>query len=50
MNDEWSEEDARGARGLRSKDNHIATIPPKGGRLLVFLSEQFPEVFQPTPS
>ncbi|MEF1189887.1 2OG-Fe(II) oxygenase, partial [Vibrio parahaemolyticus] len=29
-------------------DKEIATIPPRGGRLLVFLSEQFPHEVLPT--
>ncbi|MEO9495135.1 MAG: 2OG-Fe(II) oxygenase [Vibrio splendidus] len=48
MNDEWSEEDAGELVVYDLKDNHIATIPPKGGRLLVFLSEQFPHEVLPT--
>ncbi|MEZ9078637.1 2OG-Fe(II) oxygenase, partial [Vibrio cyclitrophicus] len=48
MNDEWTEEDAGELVVYDLKDNHIATIPPKGGRLLVFLSEQFPHEVLPT--
>ncbi|NOJ03609.1 SM-20 protein [Vibrio splendidus] len=48
MNDEWSEENAGELVVYDLKDNHIATIPPKGGRLLVFLSEQFPHEVLPT--
>ncbi|MEZ8018954.1 2OG-Fe(II) oxygenase [Vibrio splendidus] len=48
MNDEWAEEDAGELVVYDLKDNHIATIPPKGGRLLVFLSEQFPHEVLPT--
>lgn len=42
MNDEWSEEDAGELVIYDLQDNHIATIPPKSGRLFVFLSRQFP--------
>ncbi|NAZ53976.1 SM-20 protein [Vibrio toranzoniae] len=42
MNDEWTEEDAGELIIYDLDNNHIATIPPKSGRLLVFLSEQFP--------
>ncbi|MEZ9071866.1 2OG-Fe(II) oxygenase [Vibrio splendidus] len=48
MNDEWSEEDAGELVVYDLKDNHIATIPPKSGRLFVFLSEQFPHEVLPT--
>ncbi|MEZ8374850.1 2OG-Fe(II) oxygenase [Vibrio cyclitrophicus] len=48
MNDEWTEEDAGELVVYDLKDNRIATIPPKGGRLLVFLSEQFPHEVLPT--
>ena len=47
-NDEWSEEDAGELVVYDLKDNHIATIPPKSGRLFVFLSEQFPHEVLPT--
>ncbi|MFA0144241.1 SM-20 protein [Vibrio kanaloae] len=42
MNDEWTEEDAGELIIYDLENNHITTIPPKSGRLLVFLSEQFP--------
>jgi len=48
MNDEWSEEDAGELVVYDLQDNHIATIPPKSGRLFVFLSEQFPHEVLPT--
>ncbi len=48
MNDEWTEEDAGELVVYDLKDNHIATIPPKSGRLFVFLSEQFPHEVLPT--
>ncbi|WP_274057199.1 2OG-Fe(II) oxygenase [Vibrio parahaemolyticus] len=47
MNESWSEEDAGELVVYDLNDKEIATIPPRGGRLLVFLSEQFPhEVLQ----
>ncbi|ANP78718.1 MULTISPECIES: 2OG-Fe(II) oxygenase [unclassified Vibrio] len=48
MNDEWTEEDAGELVVYDLKDNHITTIPPKSGRLFVFLSEQFPHEVLPT--
>ncbi|WP_061031309.1 2OG-Fe(II) oxygenase [Vibrio splendidus] len=48
MNDEWTEEDAGELVVYDLQDNHIATIPPKSGRLFVFLSEQFPHEVLPT--
>ncbi|MFA0311477.1 SM-20 protein [Vibrio splendidus] len=48
MNDEWTEDDAGELVVYDLKDNHIATIPPKSGRLFVFLSEQFPHEVLPT--
>ncbi|MCG9693616.1 2OG-Fe(II) oxygenase [Vibrio sp. Isolate22] len=48
MNDEWSEDDAGELVVYDLQDNHIATIPPKSGRLFVFLSEQFPHEVLPT--
>ncbi|HBH7875815.1 TPA: 2OG-Fe(II) oxygenase [Vibrio parahaemolyticus] len=42
MNESWSEEDAGELVVYDLNDKEIATIPPRGGRLLVFLSEQFP--------
>ncbi|MGF1753428.1 2OG-Fe(II) oxygenase [Vibrio makurazakiensis] len=48
MNDEWSTEDAGELVVYDLKDTKIATIPPKSGRLFVFLSEQFPHEVLPT--
>ncbi|APU73770.1 2OG-Fe(II) oxygenase [Vibrio parahaemolyticus] len=48
MNDSWSEEDAGELVVYDLNDKEIATIPPRGGRLLVFLSEQFPHEVLPT--
>ncbi|HCG6868669.1 2OG-Fe(II) oxygenase [Vibrio parahaemolyticus] len=48
MNDSWSEEDAGELVVYNLNDKEIATIPPRGGRLLVFLSEQFPHEVLPT--
>ncbi|MFA0196104.1 2OG-Fe(II) oxygenase [Vibrio artabrorum] len=48
MNDEWTKDDAGELVVYDLKDNHIATIPPKSGRLFVFLSEQFPHEVLPT--
>ncbi|MBE8578588.1 2OG-Fe(II) oxygenase [Vibrio sp. OPT18] len=48
MNDEWTEDDAGELVVYDLKDNHIATIPPKSGRLFVFFSEQFPHEVLPT--
>ncbi|HHI5024836.1 TPA: 2OG-Fe(II) oxygenase [Vibrio parahaemolyticus] len=48
MNKSWSEEDAGELVVYDLNDKEIATIPPRGGRLLVFLSEQFPHEVLPT--
>ncbi|MBE3694833.1 SM-20 protein [Vibrio parahaemolyticus] len=48
MNESWSEEDAGELVVYELNDKEIATIPPRGGRLLVFLSEQFPHEVLPT--
>ncbi|NOH23868.1 2OG-Fe(II) oxygenase [Vibrio europaeus] len=48
MNEEWSEQDAGELVVYDLGDNHVATIPPKSGRLFVFLSEQFPHEVLPT--
>ncbi|AWG84026.1 2OG-Fe(II) oxygenase [Vibrio parahaemolyticus] len=48
MNESWSEEDAGELVVYGLNDKEIATIPPRGGRLLVFLSEQFPHEVLPT--
>ncbi|EGR2287777.1 SM-20 protein [Vibrio parahaemolyticus] len=48
MNESWSEEDAGELVVYDLNDKEIATIPPHGGRLLVFLSEQFPHEVLPT--
>ncbi|TOM85321.1 2OG-Fe(II) oxygenase [Vibrio parahaemolyticus] len=48
MNESWSEEDAGELVVYDLNDKKIATIPPRGGRLLVFLSEQFPHEVLPT--
>ncbi|KIP73267.1 SM-20 protein [Vibrio harveyi] len=48
MNESWSEEDAGELVVYDLNDNVIATIPPRSGRLFVFLSEQFPHEVLPT--
>ncbi|EGQ8161615.1 SM-20 protein [Vibrio parahaemolyticus] len=48
MNESWSEEDAGELVVYDLNDKEIAIIPPRGGRLLVFLSEQFPHEVLPT--
>lgn len=48
MNESWSEEDAGELVVYDLNDKEIATIQPRGGRLLVFLSEQFPHEVLPT--
>ncbi|MDA0126548.1 2OG-Fe(II) oxygenase [Vibrio sp. MarTm2] len=48
MNDEWSEEDAGELVVYDLDDNPLMTLPPKSGRLFVFLSEQFPHEVLPT--
>ncbi|MEF1309128.1 2OG-Fe(II) oxygenase [Vibrio mytili] len=42
LNEAWNEEDAGELVVYDLADKLIAKVPPKGGRLLVFLSEQFP--------
>ncbi|WP_043886903.1 2OG-Fe(II) oxygenase [Vibrio sp. 16] len=48
MNDEWSKEDAGELVVYDLDDNPLMTLPPKSGRLFVFLSEQFPHEVLPT--
>ncbi|MCG9609477.1 2OG-Fe(II) oxygenase [Vibrio harveyi] len=48
MNESWSEENAGELVVYDLNDNKIATIPPRSGRLFVFLSEQFPHEVLPT--
>ncbi|MFH4497981.1 2OG-Fe(II) oxygenase [Vibrio diabolicus] len=48
MNESWTEEDAGELVVYDLNDNKIATIPPRSGRLFVFLSEQFPHEVLPT--
>ncbi|MGR5131624.1 2OG-Fe(II) oxygenase [Vibrio alfacsensis] len=48
MNESWTEEDAGELVVYDLNDNRIATIPPRSGRLFVFLSEQFPHEVLPT--
>ncbi|MDC5840468.1 2OG-Fe(II) oxygenase [Vibrio europaeus] len=48
MNEQWSEQDAGELVVYDLADKHVATIPPKSGRLFVFLSEQFPHEVLPT--
>ncbi|WP_407832977.1 2OG-Fe(II) oxygenase [Vibrio rotiferianus] len=48
MNESWSEEDVGELVVYDLNDNEIATIPPRSGRLFVFLSEQFPHEVLPT--
>ncbi|MFZ3442918.1 2OG-Fe(II) oxygenase [Vibrio harveyi] len=48
MNESWSEEDAGELVVYDLNDNKIAIIPPRSGRLFVFLSEQFPHEVLPT--
>lgn len=50
MNESWSEQDAGELVVYDLDDNEIARIPPKSGRLFVFLSEQFPHEVLPTNS
>lgn len=47
MNESWSEDDAGELVVYDINDNHIATIPPRSGRLFVFFSEQFPHEVLP---
>ncbi len=48
LNDSWTEEDAGELVVYDLNDKTIATISPQGGRLVVFLSEQFPHEVLPT--
>ncbi|HCZ9273676.1 TPA: 2OG-Fe(II) oxygenase [Vibrio alginolyticus] len=48
MNESWTEKDAGELVVYDLNDNKIATIPPQSGRLLLFLSEQFPHEVLPT--
>ncbi|AUI86048.1 SM-20 protein [Vibrio azureus] len=48
LNDEWKEDDAGELVVYDLADNRLVTIPPKGGRLLVFFSERFPHEVLPT--
>ncbi|MDW2016476.1 2OG-Fe(II) oxygenase [Vibrio sp. 704] len=48
MNESWKEKDAGELVVYDLNDNKIATIPPQSGRLLLFLSEQFPHEVLPT--
>lgn len=48
MNDAWNKEDAGELVVYDLDGNIIATLPPKSGRLFVFLSEQFPHEVLPT--
>lgn len=48
LNESWSEEDAGELVVYDLNDNLVTTIPPRGGRLVVFLSEQFPHEVLPT--
>jgi len=50
MNDEWAPEDGGELVVYDLDDQEIAKIPPKAGRLFVFLSEQFPHEVLPTNS
>lgn len=42
LNDEWTTEDGGELVIYDLDDKELATVAPKGGRLVVFLSEQFP--------
>lgn len=48
MNDEWSAEDGGELVVYDLNDKKVTTLPPKAGRLFVFLSEQFPHEVLPT--
>lgn len=48
LNESWSEEDAGELVVYDLNDNLVTTIPPRGGRLVVFLSEHFPHEVLPT--
>ncbi|WP_325893215.1 2OG-Fe(II) oxygenase [Grimontia sp. NTOU-MAR1] len=48
LNDEWADEDGGEIVIYDIDDNHLNTLWPKAGRLLVFLSEEFPHEVLPT--
>ncbi|HCH49519.1 MAG TPA: SM-20 protein [Proteus sp.] len=48
LNDEWTEQDGGELKIYDLDDNELAIVAPKGGRLVVFLSEQFPHEVLPT--
>ncbi|KJY84919.1 SM-20 protein [Vibrio galatheae] len=48
MNADWSAQDAGELVVYDLQDNPLLTLSPKSGRLLVFLSEQFPHEVLPT--
>lgn len=48
LNDDWADEDGGEIVIYDSNDNHLTTLWPKAGRLLVFLSEEFPHEVLPT--
>ncbi|MDR9830485.1 2OG-Fe(II) oxygenase [Vibrio sp. FNV 38] len=48
MNESWEEADAGELVVYGLDDQKIATIPPRSGRLFVFLSERFPHEVLPT--
>lgn len=41
LNDEWTQQDGGELVIYDLDDNQLATVAPQGGRLVVFLSEQF---------
>ncbi|MBG6027342.1 2OG-Fe(II) oxygenase [Proteus columbae] len=48
LNEDWTKEDGGELVIYDLEDNELATVAPKGGRLVVFLSEQFPHEVLPT--
>lgn len=48
LNDEWTPQDGGELVIYDLDDNQLATVAPQGGRLVVFLSEQFPHEVLPT--
>ncbi|MBV7297741.1 2OG-Fe(II) oxygenase [Enterovibrio paralichthyis] len=48
LNEEWADEDGGEIVIYDHQDNHLHTLWPKAGRLLVFLSEEFPHEVLPT--
>ncbi|MDC9784147.1 2OG-Fe(II) oxygenase [Proteus mirabilis] len=48
LNDEWTQQDGGELVIYDLDDNQLATVAPQGGRLVVFLSEQFPHEVLPT--